>query len=303
MSCGLLATACMNWGEPGLDGTPDELYEAAVEKVKAHNFMAAKTYLEKAAEQGDMCSMQLLAQMYQPKSERHWFSDGTAVRNVKWGAEDEEVAMEWAKAYTGALQKKAESGDTNAMVWLYLLHGNVWKFGPLMTGGLAPDDSLSNLWLERALEQGNKYAIRHKAVRVIRDHGNLEEGDRLFEEAAALGDEGAYYWWAITDTVANPGRYFKAIDLAITNEVPGTYHWVKEAMDVFDRQIALGNEQTIPWKKVADSLRIAERLEALPEDKSIPGGQIFPEFRSICQPVDSAWFYEKPKRSWFGLGR
>ena len=67
-------------------------------------------------------------------------------------------------------------------------------------------------------------------------------------------------------------------------------------MDVFDQQIALGNEHTVPWKKVADSLRIAERLEAMPDDQSIPGSQIFPEFRSICQPVDPAWFYEKPKR-------
>ena len=47
ISCGLLATACMNWAEPSLDGTSEELYEAAVENVKNHNFMTAKTYLEK----------------------------------------------------------------------------------------------------------------------------------------------------------------------------------------------------------------------------------------------------------------
>jgi len=295
-SCGFLATACMNWGEPGLDGTPEELYEAAVEKVKDHNFMTAKTYLEKAAEQGDMCSMQLLVELYRPKSERHYFSDGTAVRNVKWGAEDEEVAMNWAEAYAHVLQERANGGDSNAMVWLYLLQGSVWKFSPFMTGGLAHDDSLADMWLERAFEAGDKYAIRHKAVRAIRDDGNFEEGDRLFAEAAALGDEGAYYWWAITDTFPTPDRYFKPIDLAITNKAEGTYHWVKDMMEGIDRQIAAGNEHTIPWKEMADSLQIAERLEAFSDDQSIPGSHVFPEFRSLCQPVDPAWFYEKPKR-------
>ena len=76
LGCGLLVTACMNWSEPDLDGTAEELFDKAIEKVKEENFTAARPYAEQAAEQGDMCSMLLLAHMYYPSKGRVHYRNG-----------------------------------------------------------------------------------------------------------------------------------------------------------------------------------------------------------------------------------
>ena len=278
-------------------GTPEELYEAAIEKVKDHNFMGAKNYLEKAAEQGDMCSMHLLAHMYNPKPGKQYYKDGTSESYVRWGGEDKEIAFEWAQAYTKGLEKKAESGNSTAMVWLYLFYGDLWSFDPITAGNLHKNDSLATMWLERAFEVENKYAVRHKAVRAVRLNKDLEEADQLFAQAIALGDEGAYFWWSTSDTTQvtqpNPDRFFRPIDLAITNRAPGTHQWVRGILEGFDKEVAEGNEHALPWKQMADSLRLAERLQAIPDDHAVPGSHIFPELRSFCQPIDPVWFVEK----------
>ena len=72
LGCGMLITACVNWGQPNLDGSPEELYAVAIEKVRERNFTSAKLYAERAAEQGDICSIQLLINMYEPRPEKHF---------------------------------------------------------------------------------------------------------------------------------------------------------------------------------------------------------------------------------------
>ena len=291
LGCSLLITACVNWGQPDLDGTPEELYEAAIEKVRERNFTAAKQYAQQAAEQGDLCSMQLLIRMYNPRPERRIFKDGTSVENVQWGAEDEDIAMEWAKMFGNVVQEKAEAGESTAMVWLYLYQTDDWSFYRLSAGGLEKNDSLAGMWLERAFAENNPYAIRHMAIKAIRKEGDYEKGDRLFAKAAELGDEAAYYWWARTDTFPTVDRYSMIADLALTNKSPGVHHWLTEDVATFETQVERGNAETIPWKRMADSLRIKERLNEIPKDPTY-WPHPFAEFQEMACHADESLFWE-----------
>ena len=282
----------MNWGQPDLDGTPEELYEAALEKIRARNFTAAKQYAERAAEQGDICSIQLLIQMYDPRPERHYFKDGTSVSNIQWGAEDEDIAMEWAKAYGRLLNEKAGAGDSMAMVWLYVYQASFWNFHLLSSGGLEQNDSLAGMWLERAYAADNPYAIRYMGRKAILEEGDYEKGDRLFARAAELGDERAYWWWASADTHLSIDRYFRIADLALANGAPEVHGWLKENIENFDVQVERGVEDAIPWKAKADSLRIKERLKEIPDDPSF-WAHPFAEFQELRCHADESLFWEK----------
>ena len=110
----------MNWSEPDLDGTAEELFDKAIEKVKEENFTAARPYAEQAAEQGDMCSMLLLAHMYYPNEGTVHYKNGRRASYIKWGPQSEETSKRWAEAFVQALHDEAEAGNDEAMLFLYM---------------------------------------------------------------------------------------------------------------------------------------------------------------------------------------
>ncbi|MBX2819863.1 MAG: M48 family metalloprotease [Rhodothermaceae bacterium] len=300
--CGLLITACMNWSEPDLDGTSEELFDRAVEKVKEENFTAARPYAEQAAQQGDMCSMWLLAHMYYPNKGRVHYRNGRRASYVKWGPQSEETSKEWAEAFLQALNDEGEAGNTEAMLFLHMAHRTTARRGPFKYI-TSKNDSLSEMWLERAYLMDHPYATRQKAIKAIREHGDREEGERLFRKAIELGDEEAYEAWSrvVTDP-QDPGETFAIIDLAIRNKAEGAHEWISEFMETIDEQVALGNQATIPWKEMADSLRISERLSELPEPEEGRKNTLSRSL-TLCKHQDQSLFIKKPRRSWFGRNK
>ena len=287
MVCGLFVTACLDFGKPNLEGTPDELYAEAVEKVAEHNYKAALPYAKKAAESGHMCSAKLLSDLY--NTEVNPFTDeGVKFTPVKWPYRDNETAAQWAGVFVDALRREAEAGDSDAMVWLALGHRKNVHMG-VYSSVLPKNDSLDALWTSRAVRANNPHAIRWKAKQKAR-RNEIEAADSLFARAFELGDEAAFWWWAQSpygDSGLSPERYLGVLDKAIENQAAGTHEMVRDILETLDRQISLGNAESVSWRALADSLRFKERLEAVPED---PSFMPWPEFRTLCS-WDRDWFY------------
>ena len=297
--CGLLVTACMNWSEPDLDGTPEELFATAIEKIKDENLSAAKPYAERAAEQGDMCSMRLLAYMYYPKKGTIHYDNGTRGSFVQWGPQNEETSKQWAEAFKRELIKKADSGDKDAAFFLHVGYWSMARSNMPESYVFSDSDSLSQLWLDRAYSMDHPYAVRKKAVEAVQKRGDLEEGYRLFKKAIELGDDSVYeYWSYLAIEQEDPAQLFSIVDLALRNEARGTHKWVGDLLSKIDEQIALGNEETIPWKERADSLRIAERLNELPENPPTHKSPIS-GYLELCGKQDPTLFVKKPWHSIF----
>ncbi|MBX2818550.1 MAG: SEL1-like repeat protein [Rhodothermaceae bacterium] len=285
VGCGLLVSACMDWRKADLDGTPEELYESAMEKVNEHNYTAALPYAEKAAEQGHMCSMHVLSEMYDEHKRAFTEMDGTRFIPVQWGYRDEDASMHWAKAYMEELRKKADAGDNIAMLWLSLAYKDNFQWGPF-SDVLEESDSLASHWMQRAAEAGNPYALRRKAIKLVEEQ-DYESAGKLFEKAAELGDQAAYFWWSHNNSY-DPVKYFEILDLGVQNQAKGIHEIIRQRVAELDKQIALGNEVSVQWKEIADSYQFEERLEAFEE---VPVTIPWPEFQTRPCGWNRNWYY------------
>ena len=311
VGCGLLVTACLDWSAPDLEGTPQELYEIAVEEVKAHNYSVALPYAERAAQQGHMCSMQLLSEMYYADRFNITEFDGNRYLPVNWAFRDEDLSRQWSLAFIDALRKEAEAGNSTAMMWIALAYSNENKWAPFLevltqlrwseltwsdTENTERNDSLAGIWMQRAADADNPYALRRVAVNMAQQDRNAEEVHRLFARAAELGDEAAFFWWSFNNQL-DPEKYFEVLDLAVQNEAPGVHELVRNALDQLDRQIELGNEESTRWRAVANTFQFEERLNKIPET---PATTPWPEiFKRPCDWDRSWYYYDGGKADWW----
>ena len=288
IGCMLLLAACLQGVDAQEDDPLEALYMAAVEEMDQRNFMAAKELAEQAANEGHLCSCELLAEMYDARKGRVGEVDGVQYVPISWGEENDSLSIYWANKYKESLENRANEGDSRAMIWMSFAHSGGWvdkKFE-----AFEESDSLSNVWLERALQANSPYAWRIKARNLIRE-GQVEEADRHFEKAVELGDEGAFFWWMRSDTATvsqpDPRRYFSIAERAIELKAPGIRADLSSTLDGLKKQVNLGNEYAMAWMAIADSLNISERIQSLPESGA---PRLFPAI-TMCE-YNRDWFYD-----------
>ncbi|MDZ4698120.1 MAG: M56 family metallopeptidase [Rhodothermales bacterium] len=278
LAAGTLLAACARNPGKAIEGTPDELFLQAVEQVKQGDFFRAQEIAEPSAEQGNLCSMQLLAELlagnpFPAVGRPEFFYPG-----MPWLGQDEAASRAWADRLEETLHERAEAGDGGAMLWLSYRHKPDWRITSFWPQG--DNDSLAQHWFARALEAGHPIARRSQAVKLAREE-RLEEADLLFEELARAGDSYALWaWsWIYMDTRRNrvdPERYFAIASLAVELEAEGVHEWLGERLRELQEQAAQGNPEAKAYLEVVNRHQLIERLAALPEKAWDPGRYIIP---------------------------
>ena len=272
-----------------VSGSPDELYNRAMEALETQDIVTARDFAEEAGNEGHMCSCLLLSHIYDPDKGRR-YKNGMYEEAIVWGQESDSMQVYWGKQFTKAVKREAEAGNALAMLWLHMGYANP-SMG--LFSEIEQSDSLATVWFERALEANNPHAWRRKAESTMKE-GNVEEADALFLKAAELGDEAAFLRWTYADTARvvqpDPNRYFMIADLAIKHDAPGTRAFLGETITTLKEQVDLGNEYAMQWLTIAEQMNIPERIEALPDT---PEPHWVPEFLTLCNWEKDAYF------SWF----
>ena len=266
--CSLLVGACLNRSTEDIEGTPDELLDAAVEAATRRDYVGAQHLAERAAGDGSVCANEFLSVLLSTRKPVTGNRDGSRSEPIRWAGEDEEASLKWGLAYKEALEGVANRGDSRAMLALYLMHK---EYGGTSLGyhlGIR-SDSLSAIWLDRALEQDNALAWRIHGNRVYNEKKDAEGAWHAYERAIELGDEGAYERWSWADSTPengpDPQHFFEIASLAVDRKAAGTRDWLGKVLRAIDQEMTEGNENTVPWAQMADSLKLAERIQELPE--------------------------------------
>lgn len=288
LAAGTLVAACARHpGEP-IEGSPDELFLQAVEQVKQGDFFRAQEIAEQSAEAGNLCSMQLLAELltgypFPQVGRPEAFRPG-----LPWLGQDEVAGKAWADQLVEALHERAEAGDGDAMLWLAARYSGRWHFSGMWMEG--KNDSLARYWSGRALEAGHPIARRDHA-RKLAQEGRIDEADALFEELGRQGDAYAFWQWALfyLDTRNNrvdPEKYFAIASIAVESEAEGLHDWLGSNLRALQEQFAQGNPEAQAYMAIVNRLDLINRLAALPEKPWDPRRYIMPP---LCEAQEKLY--------------
>lgn len=288
----LFLSACQNTEEQA-DNTASsqDLFSKAVKQAEVRNFNDAIALAEQAAEEGDLCSCILLAEIYDSSKNGslNLTREGDTFKRVGWFGQNDSLKVYWSERFKKTLEEKAKGGDAYSMLAMsYGYKPN--NFAPDIPWDVfIENDSLSNVWLERAVNEDFGPAWREKAIRTMKN-GERDEADLMFEKAIALGDDGAFRWWATvgTDQVSqtDPHRFFKIASASIDSSASGTREWLENTLNALEGQISKGNTHAIEWMAVADSMNIQERIKSLPATPFSEHPALLPVF---CE-WDDTWY-------------
>ncbi len=270
------------------DLTADEHLDKAFELGALQRMNEAEAHALKAAELGSVCAEGFLASLYQPNAMFVWTGDGeTRRQDSGWIGVDENKALDWSKRFEASLLNLAEQGNASAMYYVgigYMGHRGV------VLNHLPVNDSLSVDWLEKAAASGHERAVRFLIMNDLIKQ-DPERKEALLKRLTKAGNGTAYQWLALMylggdDADASADRYMKTVNEAIESGLPGVYAWAKRDMDALKEEAEKGNEKSIKYLQIADSLDMLSRLELLP-DASRPekdSGDLSPQ-HAFCQEL------------------
>ncbi|MEZ4699843.1 MAG: M56 family metallopeptidase [Rhodothermales bacterium] len=278
LAAGVFFAACGRTTDAPIVGTPDELFIQAAQLVKEGDFYRAKQVAEQSAEAGNLCSMQLLAELLAGDASNRIWGGEAFQTGMPWLGQDAAASKAWADRLEQTLHERAEAGDGDAMLWLSARYSSRWGFYPMWMDG--QDDGLSRLWSDRALEVGHPIARRSHALQLAWD-GQLAEADAILEELGRQGDAYAYWRWAMVymDTRrdrVDPERHFAVASLAVDNEAAGLHEWLGKELQELQEQAAQGNRDAIAYLEVANRFDLIHRMTAMPEKAWHPGDYVLP---------------------------
>ena len=286
--CTTVFGSCRNSSQDP-NGTPEELYELAFEAARDLNFNRAKSLAERSAESGHLCAMHMLAEMYNPETGGQYLDRTTKVRPLEWDGQNESASRYWAETLENALRIEAELGNSNAMVWLSM------SYSSKIRGWLdhvQNNEDLAKQWMERAFDAGNAWAIRVRGSQA-HSEGRLEEADKLFREAALLGDPLAFPFWAYMH-INDPAKFIEIVSLAvdrIPHRTHGWHGWLLEDLNALKTQADKDNSESMKYLAIADSLNLYERINKIPK---LPySEQTFPSSVALCKEQKYWQFGEK----------
>lgn len=249
------------------DLTAEEHLEKAFEFGQLQLVNEVEAHALKAAALGSVCAEMLLANLYQPNDMIVHTKDGNARRaDGGWIGVDERKALDWSKRLEASLISLSEQGNETAMFYLGLGHLDIRGFS---MSHLLPNDSLSYEWLEKAALAGHEHSIRFLMMNdLVRENPDRKEA--LLNGLAEKGNGEAYRRLSLMhlggkDSTPNPEQYFATIRQAIDSGITGVYAWAKGDLEALEKQAAIGNEASIRYLEIADSLDIRSRLESLPD--------------------------------------
>lgn len=249
------------------DLTADEHLEKAFEMGQLQLINEVETHALKAAALGSVCAEGMLANLYQPNGMIVRTNNGTPRRaDGGWVGVDEDKALSWSKRFDASLLKLAEEGNPTAMFYIGIGYMGARGFA---MNHLPVNDSLSLEWLEKAALAGHDRAV----ISIIMNNRIKQDPDKkkdLLKRIAEQGNGEAYRWLSLTylgdrENPPNPEQYFGAIREAVDSGTPGVYAWAKKDLDKLAEEAAKGNEASIRYLEIADSLEIRSRLESLPD--------------------------------------
>lgn len=247
--------------------TTDAHLEKAFESGELQHLNEAEAHALKAAALGSVCAEGFLAGLYQPNSMVIRANDGSIRRtDGNWIGIDQDKALDWSKRFEASLLKLAEEGNPTAMFYIGIGYTGMRGFA---MNHLPVNDSLSLEWLEKAALAGHDRAI---LAILMNNHIKQDPVKKktLLKKFAEQGNGEAYRWLSLMylgerESTPNPEEYFSAIRQAVDSGISGVYAWVKKDLEKLEEQAAKGNEASIGYLQIADSLEIRTRLESLPD--------------------------------------
>lgn len=264
------------------DRPANEIFLEANELARAGEYYEAEQLAEIAAEKGDLCAMELLAEITYPKIGRFSPTRTVWLPAVEWAGQRERKSRHWGNTYIDAIKKEADKGSTHAMVYLSAVYNPAFNDDGSWREYIA-DDSLQSLQLiEQAVDAGNPEAKWLYSWTFKRSSDSLRSL-QLAKEAAKEGEERALWLWmslVAQDLYENPHPYFNMISEAIEMEAKGVERQFGKALDKLRESAEGGDEIAIEWMSIVDSLQIFERMAALPNTEA----PVFPQIR-FCPDV------------------
>lgn len=240
-----------------------ELFNEANELARKGDYGRATWVAEAAAEKGDLCSMELLIDLYYPHKKSRTINPSLMLPEINWIGESDRKTAYWAKRYLSALEAEIQKGNGYAMRSLAMIYRS--SYGTMWYQYVEADPRRVEALMLQAMNAGDAEAYFLHALLDI-PHDSLALKRESFRKAALAGADQAYMLWAGYSWKNGVRSYFDVARTAIDNNASGLNHWIGKNVKEMEKKATEGEPGSIEWLAIADSLEIRERLAKIPEE-------------------------------------